>query len=64
MNEDQMQIFITRREVYGTERFYPDCPKAALLARLAHRQTFSRRELQLVKELGYKIVVKQNEVAI
>jgi hypothetical protein len=59
-----MEIFITRREVYGTERFYPYCQKAALLARLAHRQTFSRRELQLVKELGYRITIKQEEVAI
>jgi hypothetical protein len=59
-----MEIFITRREVYGTERFYPDCPKAALLARLAHRQTFSRRELLMIRQLGYRITVMQEEVAI
>lgn len=59
-----MEIVIRRRELYGSERFYPDCPKAALLARLAHRRTFTRTELFLIKELGYKIVVKQEEVAI
>lgn len=64
MNDEQMKIVITRREVYGTERFYPKCTKAALLARLAHRHTFSRRELQLVKELGYHITIMQEEVMI
>lgn len=59
-----MEIVITRREQYGTERFYPECVKAALLARLAHRRTFTRTELSLIKELGYKIVIKQEEVVI
>ena len=59
-----MEIVITRREQYGTERFYPECVKAALLARLAHRRTFTRTELSLIKELGYKIVIKQEEVTI
>lgn len=59
-----MEIVITRREQYGTERFYPECVKAALLARLAHRRTFTRTELSLIKELGYKIVIKQEEVTL
>lgn len=59
-----MEIVISRREQYGTERFYPECEKAAVLARLAHRRTFTRRELALIKELGYRIVVKQEEVVI
>jgi hypothetical protein len=59
-----MEIVITRREQYGTERFYPECVKAALLARLAHRRTFTRTELSLIKELGYTIVVKQEEVTL
>jgi hypothetical protein len=64
MNDDQMQIVITKREVYGTERFYPECPKSVILARLSHRRTFSRRELFMIKELGYKIIVKQSEVEL
>lgn len=59
-----MEIVITRREQYGSERFYPECEKALILARLAHRRTFTRKELFLIKELGYKIVVKQEEVTI
>lgn len=59
-----MEIVITKREQYGTERFYPECEKAMVLARLAHRRTFTRRELSLIKELGYRIVVKQEEVVI
>ena len=59
-----MEIVITRREQYGSERFYPECEKAAVLARLAHRRTFTRRELALIKELGYRIVIKQEEVVI
>lgn len=61
---NNMEIVISRREQYGTERFYPECEKAAVLARLAHRRTFTRRELALIKELGYRIVVKQEEVTI
>ncbi len=59
-----MEIVITRREQYGTERFYPECVKAALLARLAHRRTFTRTELSLIKELGYKIVVLEWELVL
>lgn len=59
-----MDVVITRREQYGSERFYPECEKAALLARLAHRRTFTRKELSLIKELGFRIVVKQEEVVL
>lgn len=59
-----MEIVITRREQYGSERFYPECEKAALLARLAHRRTFTRKELALIKELGYTIVVKHEELVL
>ena len=59
-----MEIVIKRREQYGTERFYPHCKSAALLARLAHRRTFSRTELALIKELGYKIVVLEWELVL
>ena len=59
-----MEIVIKRREQYGSEPFYPECEKAALLARLAHRRTFTRKELFLIKELGYTIVVKQEELVI
>ena len=59
-----MEVTISKREVYGVERYYPECEKAALLARLAHRRTFSRTELALIKELGYKIVVKHEELVL
>jgi len=59
-----MDVVITRREQYGSERFYPECEKAALLARLAHRRTFTRKELALIKELGFRIVVKQEELVL
>lgn len=61
---NNMEIVITRREQYGSERFYPECEKAALLARLAHRRTFTRKELFLIKELGYTIVVKHEELVL
>ena len=59
-----MEIMIKRREHYGTELFYPECEKALLLARLAHRKTFSRKELALIKELGFRIIVKQEELVL
>ncbi len=59
-----MDVVITRREQYGSERFYPECEKAALLARLAHRRTFTRKELALIKALGFTIVVKHEELVL
>jgi hypothetical protein len=50
--------------VYGTERFYPHCAKSQVFARLAHRQTFSRRELLMIRQLGYRITIKQDEVVL
>ena len=64
MDNEQMEVVITKREVYGTERFYPHCAKSQVFARLAHRRTFSRRELLMIRQLGYRITVMQEEVAI
>ncbi len=59
-----MQVVVKRKDNYGTERFYPMCPKAEIFARIACKKTFGRRELFMIKELGYEVVVKQDEVAI
>lgn len=64
MDNDQMEVVITRREVYGTERFYPHCPKSEVFARLAHRRTFSKRELLMIRQLGYRITITQEEVVL
>jgi len=59
-----MQIVVKRKDVYGTERFYPECPKAEIFVRLSHKKTLDRRELYMIKDLGYEVVIKQDEVAI
>jgi hypothetical protein len=64
MDNEQMEVVITKRESYGTERFYPHCAKSQVFARLAHRQTFSRRELLMIRQLGYRITIKQDEVVL
>jgi len=64
MDNEQMEVVITKRESYGTERFYPHCAKSQVFARLAHRRTFSRRELLMIRQLGYRITIKQDEVVL
>lgn len=50
-------IKVQIKETYGTERVYPVCPTAILLARLTKQTTFTSRNITILKELGYTIAV-------
>lgn len=59
-----MEVVVMRQENYGTIRFYPVCEKAKILTRLSHRKTLDIRELHMIKDLGFEVVVKHPEVKI
>lgn len=59
-----MQIHIQVRQVYGNTTFYPLCEKAELFAHIAGSKTLTRKTLAYIKQLGYEIVQRHEEVEV
>tara|TARA_R110001592_G_scaffold88612_7_gene260929 strand:+ start:96 stop:269 length:174 start_codon:yes stop_codon:yes gene_type:complete len=53
-----MTIIVKIRNVYGNERIYPVCPKAATFARLAGTKTLSTYDIRAIKSLGFEVQVE------
>lgn len=57
-----MQNIIVRiTQNYGVEAIYPACDAAKTFARLAGTKTLTRNTIKLIKELGYGVIVQQQE---
>jgi hypothetical protein len=50
------------KQVYGMERIYPACDIAKKLNLLMSSKTFSRRDIDVIKSLGYVIEVQPNSL--
>jgi hypothetical protein len=61
MNQDPMQITVKRKNVYGNDLIYPVCDKAEGLTMLAATKTFTPYHIQVIKALGYKVVIEREE---
>ena len=59
-----MNITVEIREVYGQSKIYPVCDKAKLFADIAGTTTILPRDIQRIQELGYEVVVKQQELKL
>lgn len=57
-----MKILVSIKNVYGNETVYPECETAKVLAQLAGQKTLTTRTIQLIKQLGYTIQVKAQEL--
>lgn len=59
--ENTMDITVLRKTVYGKDLVYPDpaCDKAQGLAMLANTKTFSPYQIQVIKTLGYRVVINR-----
>ena len=55
-----MSIRVKVRNVYGRDLVYPACEVAKTFAKLVRQETFVPRDIQLIKDLGYKIEVVQD----
>lgn len=55
-------IRLERSGVYV--RAYPVCPNALLLAKLASVECFNKDKIDLIKQLGYNITVKQETLSL
>lgn len=56
-----MEIVVKRKTVYGNNLIYPLCDTAKCLAMLADTKTFTTRQVEIIKALGYKFIVEQPE---
>ena len=64
-----MKIKVTYKKEFGRERFYPANDETRKLLSLflppsITGKSFSRRQIEGLKELGFKIEAKQDEVEI
>ena len=59
-----MNITVEIRDVYGQSRIYPVCAGAKLFADIAGTTTILPRDIQRIQELGYEVVVKQQEIKL
>ncbi len=57
-------IEILCKHNYGQTVYYPSCITAVLLARLAGTKTLTKNALEVVKELGYEIVVHHENAEV
>ena len=58
---DPMEITVRRKTVYGNETIYPVCDTAKCLTMLGDTKTITQRQIGIIKALGYKIVLEQQE---
>ena len=62
MNINQ-ELLVEIKKVYGVDRIYPACSKSLALTKLIGKKTFSRQEVNLIKDdLGYTFKHKTYEV--
>jgi hypothetical protein len=57
----QWEITVKRKTVYGNEVVYPVCDTAICLTMLGDTKTITQRQIGIIKALGYKIVLEQQE---
>lgn len=50
-----MEITIKIKNVYGNETIYPVCDKSKIFAEMLGQKTLTRRDLQSISKLGFKI---------
>ena len=56
-----MEITTTIKNVYGSDLMYPACETAYWFSQLTGSKTFTVRHLAMIQNLGYKIVVDNNQ---
>lgn len=54
-----MKIIVEKKNVYGNTMIYPVCDKAQNFAALAGTKTLSMSDIEIIKELGYSVELKQ-----
>lgn len=58
-SKNPMELIIKIKNVYGNEAIYPVCEKGGSLAKFKGQKTFTRRDIDILKQLGYSFIVEQ-----
>lgn len=57
------QLLVEVKKIYGVDRVYPACSKSLALSKLIGKKTFSKQEVNIIREeLGYILKHKTYEV--
>jgi hypothetical protein len=51
------EIKVSIRSNYGSDTVYPVCDQAQLLTQLTGRKTMTARDLETIRQLGYRVTV-------
>jgi hypothetical protein len=54
-----MTIFVTLKNNYGQDVFYPSCEKSQRFCKLCKTKTFTQHMIDNIKAMGFEILVKQ-----
>ena len=54
-----MQLIVEIKNIYGVERIYAVCNNAKLITKLKQSKTLNKDDISILRELGYKIEIKQ-----
>lgn len=58
-SRNPMELTVKIKNVYGNETIYPICEKGELLASFKGQKTFTRKDIEALKQLGYVFTVQQ-----
>ena len=58
----RMNLVVSKKNVYGVERIYPECNKAKILTALTGQKTLLDCNIKLIKKLGYTLTTKPEAI--
>lgn len=58
-----MEIKVTIKQIYGVDKVYPVDDKAKLFAKLCSTTTLTVSTIEVIKQLGYRVLVVEREQA-
>ena len=59
---EEMQLVVTKKNVYGVERVYPICNNAKLFASISGNKTLLPDVIELIKKLGYNLTTESEKI--
>ena len=57
-------ITVDIKNVYGNELIYPVCFNAKKFTSLTKNKTLSKKDIDIIKTLGYEIIIKPQKITL
>ena len=55
-------LTVEKKNIYGLDRIYPVCKEAKILTALTGQKTLLDVDIKLIKQLGYTLTTKPEEI--